>query len=129
MMDVEFSPIDFEAHKALSTVIRLDSFVTSFGYDIGLSKFLEEADDYLRRLQITLSDEPARAVHMRKGGVIVGQLEIGAPLDADTGKLNLVYLLPTFVAKVSPKNFTNMPWTISNRRVSRRRCFDVARQI
>jgi GNAT superfamily N-acetyltransferase len=31
--------------------------------------------------------------------VIVGQLEIGAPLDANTGKLNLVYLLPTFRGK------------------------------
>ena len=73
-------------YDACPTFLRM----TSFGYDIGLSKFLEEADDYLRRLQIMLSDEPARAVHMKKGGVIVGQLEIGAPLDADTGKLNLV---------------------------------------
>jgi len=98
-MDVEFSPIDFEAHKALSTVIRLDSFVISFGYNIGLSKFLEEADDYLKWLKASLTDEPARAVHMKKDGVIIGQLEIANRLDVDTGKLNLVYLLPAFRGK------------------------------
>jgi hypothetical protein len=54
--DEEFTPIDFEAHKALSTVIRLDWFVTSFGYDIGLSKFLAEADIYLKWLENTLDD-------------------------------------------------------------------------
>lgn len=99
MADLEFSPIDFEAHKALATIIRFDSFVTSFGYDVGLSKFLEEADNYLSWLQTTLASEPARAVHMKKDGVIIGQLEIGRQLDADTGKLNLVYVLPAFRGK------------------------------
>jgi ribosomal protein S18 acetylase RimI-like enzyme len=96
MPDEEFTPIDFEAHKALSTVIRLDSFVTSFGYDIGLSKFLAEADIYLKWLENTLVSDPTRAVHMKIDGVIVGQLEIAEPIDADTGKLNLIYLLPAF---------------------------------
>ena len=96
MADIKFTPIDFEAHQALATIIRFDSFVTSFGYEVGLSKFLEEADDYLRWLQTTLASDPARAVHMKKDGAVIGQLEIGKQLDTDTGKLNLVYVLPGF---------------------------------
>jgi GNAT superfamily N-acetyltransferase len=100
MSTFEFKPIDFDSHKALATVIRLDSFVTSFGYDVGLSKFLSEADDYLRWLHNVLKTEPARAVHLLKDGVIIGQLEIAEqPRSPDTGKLNLVYLLPAFRGK------------------------------
>ena len=99
MADLEFSPIDFEAHKALATIIRFDSFVTSFGYDVGFSKFLKEADDYLKWLQTTLASEPACAVHMKKDGVIIGQLEIGRQLAANTGNLNLVYVMPGFRGK------------------------------
>ena len=99
MAGLKFTPIDIEAHRALATIIRFDSFVTSFGYEVGLSKFLGEADDYLHWLQTTVTNDPARAVHLKEDDTIIGQLEIGKQLDVDTGKLNLVYVLPAFRGK------------------------------
>jgi GNAT superfamily N-acetyltransferase len=89
--DLSFRTIDLGRHEDTAVAFRRDSYVCSFGSDEAFGT----GADYIEWLRERIGKHPAGHVHVWRGEVIIGQLEMATLGSARVrGYVNLFYLRP-----------------------------------